>query len=342
LPQSTFPRKVIQVAFPAGDGYNPSRAEIFGKQFSKSLSFKEIFVKKNIFGSGFMKKKPPPAHSSSDTIPLSPHQVDETLVTIPHIHPDQLIYGCGQSVGKQREHNEDCIFALSNAIGGETGSDPLGLFIVADGMGGHQYGEVASSIAVRTLAGCILKRFQVSLVDPSTRMDASIQDLIRAAIGEAQNAVKQAAPGSGTTLTVALVLGRQVTIGHVGDSRAYTIHPNGAGEALTRDHSLVKRMQELGQISSEEAAIHPQRNVLYRALGQGELLEPDIITAPFPQSDYLLLCSDGLWSVLSDGEIFNRVTTAKDLQGACQDLVAAANQAGGPDNISVIVVKHTA
>ena len=130
-----------------------------------------------------------------------------------------------------------------------------------------------------------------------------------------------------------------MTIRHVGDSRAYAIHPYGGGETLTRDHSLVKRLEELGQISAEEAAVHPQRNVLYRALGQGEVLEPDIFTAPFPQSGYLLLCSDGLWSVLADGAIFKLVTTAKDLQSGCQSLVDAANEAGGPDNISVIVVQ---
>ena len=250
-----------------------------------------------------------------------------------------MIYGCGQSIGKQRDHNEDCVFALSIAIGGEKSSYPLGLYIVADGMGGHQYGEVASSAAARTLAGYLLKHFLPYLVNPSSGMDESIQELMRSAINDAQRAVTQAAPGSGTTLTAALVLGQQMTIGHVGDSRAYAIHPYGGGETLTRDHSLVKRLEELGQISPEEAAVHPQRNVLYRALGQGEVLEPDIFTAPFPQSGYLLLCSDGLWSVLSDSTIFTLVNSAKDLQSACQSLVDAANEAGGPDNISVIVVQ---
>ena len=206
-------------------------------------------------------------------------------------------------------------------------------------MGGHQYGEVASSAAARTLGGYILKRFHASLVDPSTSMEESIQELMRSAINEANKAVSQAAPGSGTTLTAALILGQQMTIGHVGDSRAYAVHPYGGGEALTRDHSLVKRLEELGQISSEEAAIHPQRNVLYRALGQGENLEPDIFTAPFPLTGFLLLCSDGLWSVLSDDNLFHIIASAKDLQHACQSLV---NAAGGPDNISAILVKLTA
>jgi PPM family protein phosphatase len=274
-------------------------------------------------------------------MPLSDRQIDEALANAQHIEPQQFMYGCGQSIGKQREHNEDCIYALSIAVGGEKSSSPFGLFIVADGMGGHQYGEVASAMAVRTMGGYILKRFHPTLVDPVTTMDESIQDLMRSAINEANKAVSQAAPGSGTTLTAALVLGQQMTIGHVGDSRAYAIHSYGGGEALTRDHSLVKRLQELGQISPEEAAIHPQRNVLYRALGQGEILEPDIFTAPFPLTGYLLLCSDGLWSVLSDDNLFHHVASAKDLQDACQSLVAAANEAGGPDNISVIVVKLT-
>jgi serine/threonine protein phosphatase PrpC len=299
-------------------------------------------VKKNLFNWLRGKTiKPLSAQTNLSAIPVSDHQADGVLSKGLYLEPQQLLFGCGQSIGKQREHNEDCLFALSLAIGGETSSYPLGLFIIADGMGGHQYGEVASSTAVRTLAGYLLKHFQPYLVNPSESMSESIQDLMRSAINEAQRAVTQAAPGSGTTLTAALVLGQQMTIGHVGDSRAYAIQPYGGGEALTRDHSLVKRLEELGQISSEEAAVHPQRNVLYRALGQGEVLEPDIFTASFPQSGYLLLCSDGLWSVLSASNLFNLVVTAKDLQSACQKLVTAANEAGGPDNISVIVVRLT-
>jgi len=298
-----------------------------------------------------MKKKKFNLFGSKDTNPLETQGDDKTLISdhraekspadVQHIEPQQLIYGCAQSVGKQREHNEDCVFALSIAIGGEPISLPTGLFIVADGMGGHQYGEVASSTAVRTLAGYILKQFQPFLVNPATIIEESIREVMRSAITEAQRAVTQTAPGSGTTLTAALVFGQQVTIGHVGDSRAYIIHPEGSGEALTRDHSLVKRLEELGQISSEEAAIHPRRNVLYRALGQGEILEPDVFTAPFPRAGCLLLCSDGLWGVLPEDKLFQLVSSAQDPQTACQRLVAAANEAGGPDNISVIVVKPT-
>lgn len=297
-------------------------------------------MKKDILTRLHLKKaKPSIEHSDVNTVPLPENQLEGLSLEVPHIEPQQLIYGCAQSIGKQRDHNEDCVFALSIAIGGEKSSYPLGLYVVADGMGGHQYGEVASSAAARTLAGNILKRFLPYLINPASGMDESIQELMRSAINDAQKAVTLAAPGSGTTLTAALVLGQQMTIGHVGDSRAYALHPYGGGETLTRDHSLVKRLEELGQISAEEAAVHPQRNVLYRALGQGEVLEPDIFTAPFPQSGYLLLCSDGLWSVLTDSTIFKLVNSSKDLQGACQSLVDAANEAGGPDNISVILAQ---
>ena len=155
----------------------------------------------------------------------------------------------------------------------------------------------------------------------------------------AQRAIQREAPGSGTTLTAALVLGQQITIAHVGDSRAYFIYPDGRVEPLTRDHSLVKRLEELGHITADEAVNYPHRNVLYRALGQGEILDPDIFTLGFAQPGYLMLCSDGLWSVLTEQDIIHAVNEASSLQRACQNLVNAANAAGGPDNISVILVQ---
>ena len=285
------------------------------------------------------KTKPFTAQVNVSTTPLSAEQIRIDSVHSSRFEPQQLISGCAQSIGKQREHNEDCLFAFLVTTGGEANSTPLGLFIVADGMGGHQYGEVASSVAVRTMANYLLKRFHAYLINPSEGMEEPLQEIMRSAITEAQRAVIQAAPGSGTTLTAALVLGQQMTIAHVGDSRAYAIRTDGRVEVLTRDHSLVKRLEELGQISPEEIAAHPQRNVLYRALGQGEVLEPDIFTTPFPQPGYLLLCSDGLWSVVSDDSLCALVTSAPNLHSACQNLITAANDAGGPDNISAVLVQ---
>jgi serine/threonine protein phosphatase PrpC len=300
---------------------------------------KEIIVKSFFDRLLGKKTKPLTAQVNVSTIPLSAEKTGMESVHGSRFEPQQLISGCAQSIGKQRDHNEDCLFAFSVTTGGEANSAPLGLFIVADGMGGHQYGEVASSTAIRTMANYLLKRFHAYLINPSEGMEEPLQEIMRSAIIEAQRAVTQAAPGSGTTMTAALVLGQQMTIAHVGDSRAYTIRADGRVEVLTRDHSLVKRLEELGQISSEEAAVHPNRNVLYRALGQGEVLEPDIFTIPFPQPGYLLLCSDGLWSVLSDNNLCDLVTSAPNLHIACQNLITAANDAGGPDNISAVLVQ---
>jgi serine/threonine protein phosphatase PrpC len=300
---------------------------------------KETFVKSIVDWLRSKKTKPLTTQKNIDTIPLSDEKLTDKIAQIPRIEPQQIIYGCGQSVGKQRDHNEDYLLAFSVSTGGEGNNYPFGLFIVADGMGGHQYGEVASSAAVRAMAGYLIRKFHPYLINSSSGMDEPLQDLMRSAIQEAQRAVTQAAPGSGTTLTAALVLGQQVTIGHVGDSRAYSVLPDGRIDPVTRDHSLVKRLEELGQISSDEAVAHPQRNVLYRAVGQGETLEADIFTTPFPQPGYLLLCSDGLWSVVSDDNLYKIIKESPTLQGACQGMVVAANKAGGPDNISAILVQ---
>jgi len=282
---------------------------------------------------------PLPHNPNANTAPLSDQQMQTVIARGSRVLPQQLIAGCGQSVGKQRDHNEDSLFSFSINVGSEGNSYPIGLYIVADGMGGHQYGEVASNTAARTLAGYILRKFLPTILDPTQNIEEPLQELMRSAINEAQRAVVQAAPGSGTTLTAVLILGQQMTIGHVGDSRAYTVRSDGRLDPLTRDHSLVKRLEELGQLSSTEAAAHPQRNVLYRAIGQTEILEPDIFTTPFPRPGYLLLCSDGLWSVVPEENFSSIITEAPSLTAACQSLVAAANEAGGPDNISAILVQ---
>jgi protein phosphatase len=297
----------------------------------------DLFRRKNKIVQG--KTAPLPSNDNISTAPLSDLQMQNVTARGVRFAPQQLISGCGQSVGKQRDHNEDCLFTFSINIGGEGNNYPIGLYIIADGMGGHQYGEVASNTAARTLAAYILRKFHPTILDATQTIDEPLQELMRTAINEAQSAVVQAAPGSGTTLTAVLVIGQQMTIGHVGDSRAYAVRSDGRLEPLTRDHSLVKRLEELGQISSTEAAAHPQRNVLYRAIGQTEILEPDIFTTQFPRPGYLLLCSDGLWSVIPEENIAPIITEAASLSAACQGLVAAANEAGGPDNISAILVQ---
>ena len=276
-----------------------------------------------------------------ETVPLSPGQVDN-LSTNQKLSYDllQLTAAGGQSVGIQRELNEDSLMVITSTLAGNAGNTPFGLYIVADGMGGHQYGEVASNTAIRTFGGHIIRKFHPYLFNlPTTPLNESLQTIMHDGVNKAQEAIQRDAPGSGTTLTAALVLGQQITIAHVGDSRAYSVYPDGRFEAITRDHSLVGRLEELGQITAEEAEKHPQKNVLYKALGQGEVLEPDLFTVSFPQKGTLMICSDGLWGVLSEAEMYKAMNSADTLELACQNLVNAANAAGGPDNISVVLAK---
>jgi serine/threonine protein phosphatase PrpC len=281
------------------------------------------------------------AQDMANTAPLTEQQI-HTIVSSQNARYDlqQLIASCGQSVGKQRELNEDSLFAMTTTMAGNSGNLPFGLYIVADGMGGHQFGEVASNAAIRSVAGHVIRKFHPYLFNIKPEpLEESFQEIMQAAVREAQRAIQKEAPGSGTTLTAALILGQQITVAHVGDSRAYFIHPDSRVEPITRDHSLVKRLEELGHITPEEAANYPHRNVLYRALGQGEILDPDIFTLVFPQSGYLMICSDGLWGVITEQDLTRAIHEAPNLQRACQNLVNAANAAGGPDNISVILAQ---
>jgi serine/threonine protein phosphatase PrpC len=278
---------------------------------------------------------------TANTAPLTEQQLQAIVGNQnPRFDLQQLVSAASQSVGKQRELNEDSLLSITTTMAGNSGNLPFGLYIVADGMGGHQFGEVASNAAIRTVAGYVLRKFHSYLFQIKTdTMDESFQEIMLGAVNEAQKSIQREAPGSGTTLTAALVLGQQITVAHVGDSRAYFVYPDGRIEAITRDHSLVKRLEELGHISAEEAENYPHRNVLYRALGQGEILEPDIFTLAFPQPGYLMLCSDGLWGVVSEQDIVRSINESPTLQRACQNLISAANTAGGPDNITVVLVQ---
>lgn len=279
-----------------------------------------------------------------ETAPVSVDQVEsKTLPLAAKRNPPQLVVGIAQSVGMQRDHNEDTLYAMHSIFADGTNDLPFGIFIVADGMGGHLNGEIASGAAARTVGDYLLTKFYVPLLAGQNTFEQeneSIHEVMENAVSEAQKAVLLNAPGGGTTLTSVVVLGDKVTISHVGDSRAYFLYPDGRIQVMTQDHSLVRRLQDLGQIDEYEASVHPQRNVLYRALGQNEPFRPDIQTQPMPNPGYLMLCSDGLWGSVPDADIFRIVDAAADPATACQNLIDAANEAGGPDNISVILVRY--
>jgi len=206
------------------------------------------------------------------------------------MHPPQFIVGCAQSVGRQRDHNEDTLFCM-NTILADGGLDmPFGVFIIADGMGGHQFGEVASGAAARVMADYVIEKMYMPFLRPEVnRSSESVQEVMEQGVKAAQLAVTKTAPGGGTTLTAGVIVGEQLTIAQVGDSRAYFIYPDGRMTTITKDHSLVRRLVELGQITEAEALTHPNRNVLYRAMGQSEPFRPDIETRQLPHPGYILL-----------------------------------------------------
>ena len=307
------------------------------------------------FFSRFFRKKPPESFQpsigdESSQQPKTSDSMEQAVKTdsssadcgksLPPLETPQLQVGIAQSVGIQRDSNEDSLFTLTNNLVSNGRTVNFGLYIIADGMGGHENGELASSIAVRKLSAYVINTFFLpSLSSIDHQLDISLQEVMRDGVMNAHQAIKLAAMGSGTTLTAALIVGDQITIAHVGDSRAYAIDHTGHHQLLTHDHSLVKRLEEIGQITPEEASVHPKRNLLYRALGQGDQLEPDITSFSTCDWSKLILCTDGLWGVVPENEFLHIIASTSEPQIACELLVMSANTHGGPDNISVVMVQ---
>ncbi|WP_336786227.1 Stp1/IreP family PP2C-type Ser/Thr phosphatase [Paenibacillus sp. MMO-177] len=237
-------------------------------------------------------------------------------------------------VGRIRHINEDrsWVGQLDNGIT---------LAIVADGMGGHQAGDVASQLAVNT--------FRDMLEKSASKADLSMQEgkmLIRQALVMANDVVYDMASRNeqyynmGTTIVAALYKEQQLIIGHIGDSRAYLITADGIAQ-LTEDHTLVNELVKSGQISLEEAAHHPRRNVITRAVGTDAQVEVDIYTAALSDNDVLLLCSDGLTNMVSDDEMLQTVREeGLGLDDKADRLIQLALQAGGDDNVTVVLLQE--
>ncbi|MGB6067090.1 MAG: Stp1/IreP family PP2C-type Ser/Thr phosphatase [Desulfomonilaceae bacterium] len=226
--------------------------------------------------------------------------------------------------GQQREINEDSLYV----------DEALGLFIVADGMGGHNAGEVASRIAVEVSAKSVREGLEAGVeADP----------VVREAIAEANRSIFENALNNpaweemGTTLLIALATYGRVIIGHVGDSRAYFIL-KGEIKQLTDDDTFVFEWMKEGLITKEQARSHRARHGLTEALGVADEVESDVMVRAWEKGACLLLCTDGLTDMLEDEEILAIVGSAPEPQQACNDLVAAANRRGGEDNITVILV----
>lgn len=296
---------------------------------------------KNLFGGTDEPEGEEPLTSESADLATQPTKEEIVPSSLKkEVNHSPFMFGTGSSIGVQRDHNEDALFAMSTILVSNSLDLPTGLYIVADGMGGHLHGEIASEVAVDAMSSEVISKLQLFSRHRllNDREDA-VQQLMSDGIHSAHEAILEQAPGGGSTLTAILILNDQLTIAHIGDSRAYHINSDGSPKVLTTDHSLVQRLQDLGQITSDEAAVHPQRNVLYRALGQAEKIDEELITSPIPSSGYLVICSDGLWGLVPDEEMVEIITSADSLQDASQKLIQAANVAGGPDNVTVIIIQ---
>jgi protein phosphatase len=245
---------------------------------------------------------------------------------------------CGFShAGRQREENEDAFGSFVDAR----------LFIVADGMGGHNAGEVASVMAVDALETF----FRSYHADPRQPWPHAVDtelslgaNLLRVGIKVANDKIRAAAKQDraktrmGTTIVALAVGDAQLTIAHAGDSRAYRMR-GGEIRRLTRDHSLIEEMIAARPMTEAEIANFAHRNVVTRSLGSKEELEPTVSVEPLEAGDLYLVCSDGLWGSVPDEKMKSILGSTTDIEAACQLLIDAANDAGGPDNITAVIVR---
>lgn len=227
-----------------------------------------------------------------------------------------ISFGSRTDIGYVRDHNEDSLIIIPP------------LFGVADGMGGHEAGEIASEITVNTLAE----------LAPSHLDAEGLTAAVEAANYNVMKAPRQGIgrDGMGTTLTAAMLEGERLLIAQVGDSRAYLLH-KGHLQQITRDHSLMADLIEAGQITPEEARVHPNRSVITRAIGSDIHMRPDIYELNVDAGDRILLCSDGLSSMISNNAIESIMRRQSDAQHCADELVTAALENGGADNVTVVV-----
>ena len=230
-------------------------------------------------------------------------------------------------IGKRRQLNQDYVFAQETPLG-----NLANLFLVADGMGGHNAGDYASRYAVETVVREVKGSFEKSPVRILGKAIKVANDQIRRKAGEDVSLY-----GMGTTMVAATLMGHYLQVANVGDSRLYIV--NDEIRQITRDHSLVEEMVRLGGINEEEARHHPDKNIITRAIGVKEDVEVDFYEFSLKKGDIILMCSDGLSNMIEDEEIFAIVKGARDIVEAGQNLIDRANENGGNDNISVVLAE---
>jgi serine/threonine protein phosphatase PrpC len=254
----------------------------------------------------------------------------------------RLIVGQASDTGRVRALDEDTLFVLIMSCTRESVAYPLALFVVADGMGGHEAGEVASRVAIQTFATVLMHNVFVPELEGHSLSPEAIRDWMVKAVDAANDRVylerRKRENDMGTTVTAALVKDWTLHLAHVGDCRAYRWSEEGLKQ-LTTDHSIVAGMIAAGAAAPEEIYTHPQRSVIYRSVGDRPSVEVDTDVMALNPGDRLILCCDGLWEMVRSEGIEDVMLSESDPQRACDILVEQANQAGGVDNISAIVVQ---
>lgn len=243
-----------------------------------------------------------------------------------------------RDIGRERHENQDHCFAQWTSFPNEDSVAPFGLFVVADGMGGHEGGAEASRLAVQMVVQTVTEELWLALVQGKRPpVQPVLQGAVQAANGAIYQAAQTAGNDMGTTCTAAVLVDRTLVIAHVGDSRALVV-AGGQAKILTTDHSAIGRLIAIGALTVEEAREHPLRNQLYRTVGQQPEVQVDVVTHELRDESHLILCSDGLWGMIPQDEVVDIVIEAPTPAMAARHLVARANLLGGHDNISAVVV----
>mgnify|MGYP001137831488 FL=1 len=229
-------------------------------------------------------------------------------------------------IGRKRKLNQDFVYSSDEAVG-----NLKNVYIVADGMGGHQAGDYASKCTVETMVREIKGCFEQSPIRILSRAIRIANDQVRRKAREDESLY-----GMGTTVVAATVLGKYLQVANVGDSRLYII--NEEVRQITRDHSLVEEMVRMGGLDREAARNHPDKNIITRAIGARDTIEIDFFHEELKSGDLILMCSDGLTNMLEDEEIGRILKTPDTIEERAERLIDAANQNGGRDNIAVILI----
>lgn len=290
-------------------------------------------------------------HKKSDTepfknpdSPFSSSQQDSTskLEYMAGVREEPFIRTSQHSdIGTHRQQNEDTAFSLVSLAGGEKPLMPFAISIVADGMGGHADGADASKSVANYIAQNLISRILLPLMQESP-VNEPVHNIMKQATLDASRIIhtSDASQLGGTTLTCGVIIKSRLFLAHVGDSRAYLY--DGVKDTMvqiTKDHTYVQQLIDSGEITEEEAAIHPKRNLLYRAITGGDV-EIDLHTSNLPRKGTLMICSDGLWGSVPNEKMRSVITGgAGTLQQKCEQLIALAIQGGTTDNISVVLTE---